>query len=429
MSCSNLANGRQIICSTLNHMPIRFFIQCSRFIFAVATIYLAAPFSVALIVGCAVAQQAEVEQVKESEDSIESQIRQLERERSRIDDRVREADDRISTITNSKERAEIIQADLSSLTFSEINLDFDKIIKDLNALSPDTMQQSIIEMRRIAGDLNTFELGPNVYNLLQGMPGFGPNPVSANDNPRLVRLVRDVQQAINDFQSRYQPREIGLIIYGDPSQQASSVQFESARSALISVANLLKDRFATDTQAFKEKLTSLVENTIKEIDGDLTRASEQRDALIRQRDEQDAKIFGLQQRLQDLRQKLVLQGEELAKWTLVIWFTAIVFVITALLILTKLLINKGLPPNVNHGFLLEIVSLFVITAAILILGLGNKLNEQSLAALLGGVAGYLFGRTQRDDGIGRGLSRTAEQVVGQREAVSSTARPETERGS
>jgi hypothetical protein len=46
----------------------------------------------------------------------------------------------------------------------------------------------------------------------------------------------------------------------------------------------------------------------------------------------------------------------------------------------------------SQGLILEIITVFLLVAAILILGLADKIPTQALGTLLGGISGFVLGR-------------------------------------
>ena len=51
----------------------------------------------------------------------------------------------------------------------------------------------------------------------------------------------------------------------------------------------------------------------------------------------------------------------------------------------------------NYSIFIEMMTVFILTATIMILGLGGKLNSEALAALIGGISGYVLGRMKGAD--------------------------------
>jgi hypothetical protein len=58
-------------------------------------------------------------------------------------------------------------------------------------------------------------------------------------------------------------------------------------------------------------------------------------------------------------------------------------------------VYKG-TPAVDHifqsGLLLELMTVFLLTSAILLLGASNKINAEVLGTLIGGISGYVLGK-------------------------------------
>ncbi|WP_172298407.1 hypothetical protein [Pseudoruegeria sp. HB172150] len=58
--------------------------------------------------------------------------------------------------------------------------------------------------------------------------------------------------------------------------------------------------------------------------------------------------------------------------------------------------NEYLNKSRSYPIFLELVTVFVLTVTILILGLANKIQNEALAALIGGISGYVLGRIKQD---------------------------------
>ena len=57
--------------------------------------------------------------------------------------------------------------------------------------------------------------------------------------------------------------------------------------------------------------------------------------------------------------------------------------------------NEVIDKSITYPIFLELVTVFVLTVTILILGLANKMDDQALAALIGGISGYVLGRMNK----------------------------------
>lgn len=84
-------------------------------------------------------------------------------------------------------------------------------------------------------------------------------------------------------------------------------------------------------------------------------------------------------------------------YTLIAWGVIIVFVIGAIITITYLTTKAGASVdkstgNTATGMFLDMMTVFLLTGAILVLGLGDQLDDQGLAALIGGISGYVLGR-------------------------------------
>lgn len=92
------------------------------------------------------------------------------------------------------------------------------------------------------------------------------------------------------------------------------------------------------------------------------------------------------------------RSERLIVYTLLAWSAIIALVIVAILRLSKAQNTGTGKQAVNYPMFLELVTVFVLTASILILGLAGKIGDEALAALIGGISGYVLGRLSEGRG-------------------------------
>jgi len=82
--------------------------------------------------------------------------------------------------------------------------------------------------------------------------------------------------------------------------------------------------------------------------------------------------------------------------TLIAWTIIIALVIAAVLTVGWFHVAKAANSErqgvFNYSIFIEMMTVFILTATIMILGLGGKLNSEALAALIGGISGYVLGR-------------------------------------
>jgi hypothetical protein len=89
-------------------------------------------------------------------------------------------------------------------------------------------------------------------------------------------------------------------------------------------------------------------------------------------------------------------------YTLWAWGSIIVAVIVAILLLGYFALlgnardagaqNREVSGPASYAMFLEMMTVFLLTGTILILGLSGRLNTEALAALIGGISGYVLGR-------------------------------------
>jgi uncharacterized small protein (DUF1192 family) len=106
---------------------------------------------------------------------------------------------------------------------------------------------------------------------------------------------------------------------------------------------------------------------------------------------------------QDIQAEKVIPDSAISviEYTLIAWAVIIIGVIIAILVLSYI---SRISPGRGRGqvaandlkssyaMFLDMMTIFLLTGAILILGLGSKIDKEGLAALIGGISGYVLGR-------------------------------------
>ncbi len=111
--------------------------------------------------------------------------------------------------------------------------------------------------------------------------------------------------------------------------------------------------------------------------------------------------------VQQLRGKTLIDtsAQTVIYYTLWAWGSIIVAVIVAILLLGYFALignardagaqNREVSGPASYAMFLEMMTVFLLTGTILILGLSGRLNTEALAALIGGISGYVLGRMHR----------------------------------
>jgi len=116
--------------------------------------------------------------------------------------------------------------------------------------------------------------------------------------------------------------------------------------------------------------------------------------------------------------------------TLTAWIVIILFIIIAIVRIANIensggkdarpedrLIIQKLKQYFKYPIFLDIITVFLLTATILVLGIANKLSTETLAALIAGISGYVLGR-MKDEARNSNSSPPPRQIdSGQAEAA------------
>ncbi len=142
---------------------------------------------------------------------------------------------------------------------------------------------------------------------------------------------------------------------------------------------------ALQTELFKESFESFRSDLISLV----SEAKGRADSRI---NELDSRITNLQDRQITLQQKLSRRTEisdTLIRYALPAFGALILF----LLLVPRVYSQTVQAAIFGQGLLLEVLTVFLLTASILILGLADKIPKDALGTLLGGISGYVLGRT------------------------------------
>lgn len=113
----------------------------------------------------------------------------------------------------------------------------------------------------------------------------------------------------------------------------------------------------------------------------------------------DSRLVDLANTIESQESRKILLEQKLARRTeisnILIQYALPAFggLIVFLLLVPRVYSKEVQASIFGQGLLLEVLTVFLLTAAILILGLADKIPEDALGTLLGGISGYVLGRT------------------------------------
>lgn len=174
--------------------------------------------------------------------------------------------------------------------------------------------------------------------------------------------------------------------------QSDKDKFETLQSACLDkfeiitggVSNIFGDQNVTSNQLSQllGKMIDGLKGIREKAEGELTVVDEKIKELLRGEAELDRGIPE--------------SSERVILYTLSAWAIIIISVVIAIIVLTRLRRQVGHRPKageeMNYALFLDIMTVFLLTVAILVLGLADKIDKQGLSALIGGISGYVLGR-------------------------------------
>lgn len=301
--------------------------------------------------------------------------------------------------------------------------DISKIITELAAKSATLDQQNAVkEFELLVGKYEEVSFGFDVSNL---------SPLKARDLARFEdefeswKDSRFIEQGVlSELTTKY--TELQKLVNAPPADLVSSAEvcekfvilktdadnFFANFNDLISKcsANLTKIGASYQGQmSALGELMKLTREAIEKLNTSLIAISVDVRAKIKDTNE---KLFRLQQVDATASNKIIDQSAiDVISNTLLAWMAIIVMVIVAIITLTwfkfKYAGNQQQNSEFSFTLFLEMMTVFLLTGAILILGLAAKIDNQGLAALIGGISGYVLGRMRSGTQAGEGYQGSA----------------------
>lgn len=180
----------------------------------------------------------------------------------------------------------------------------------------------------------------------------------------------------------------------------------TARTFLDACEKGIRDTFDAYLSRVADDYNNFVDSTIKSLRDKITAVSSDQSKI-------DTQIAGLEKQLredkakrQDVerlraeteaqRARVVIDpaSKDTILLTLVAWGLIICVVIGAIVLLIRYQALDPQRKDFPYPIFMEMITVFLLTASILILGLAAKLNSEALAALIGAVSGYVLGKSK-----------------------------------
>lgn len=166
--------------------------------------------------------------------------------------------------------------------------------------------------------------------------------------------------------------------YEDPPTSATINQVisESFKNTVETTLN------ADSFNSFRNNVRALLTNRISRLEAEKTREENARNEAVAQADELAQRIGKLEDDQLKIDQTLI--------WTLPFYG----LVMLLLMLIPRVYKDDELRQIIfSSGLLLELITVFLLTAVILLLGIGGKLQSEVLGTLIGGISGYVLGRS------------------------------------
>ena len=115
-----------------------------------------------------------------------------------------------------------------------------------------------------------------------------------------------------------------------------------------------------------------------------------------------------------------LYGDKVGSASFIYLLVVFVMVFGVIMIAPKIYGNSIAPNILKAEFLLQFSTVFVLVAAIIILGIGGLIDKQQLPVLLAGISGYVLGQLGK---VGADQTAVRDQIVARPPAVPPTGSP------
>ena len=261
------------------------------------------------------------------------------------------------------------------------------------------------EMASLASDLSLYENIAFLRSINPAALNFTPSDRSAgssNDNSAVFRVK--LEQVLTEPKRRLSRLATG----GDPkSFRACDFFYDWAyntRSSFIVTVEDVDQCLSTAEQDFSQveqrytELRSIYRGIGSSIDEQVEALSKELETVDQDLQENARDLERLQTELfqRDAGLTISDSADRVIRYTLLAWVVVAV-IITVSIANPFVKVRDRDTSNGNRRLLLEVMTVFILTAAILVLGIAGKLHSEVLGTLIGGISGYVLGKLRESE--------------------------------
>lgn len=215
-------------------------------------------------------------------------------------------------------------------------------------------------------------------------------------------VVGEIKKEIEDHEEKKKALDYGDLLECDRFlvlQKGESPSYEKIKSEFPKCFQAISNQ-SDDYSNYISDYAAKVDGIVKSISTYISDLKTQADNNKKKTQENRIKLRELQERDAVESKNVIDQSAiRVITNTLIAWAGIITLVVGAIIALAwfkyryqKTADNSEGDGEFSYILFLEIMTVFLLTGAILILGLAAKIDNQGLAALIGGISGYVLGR-------------------------------------
>lgn len=228
------------------------------------------------------------------------------------------------------------------------------------------------------------------------MSSLDPMLPQGTYNPQGYSLA--LVQAISSLATAQSPRDFLRDAYVYRGTSPKELFLNGANIFLAREGGFIVERNAAST--LKSKLSTTAFNTERTrllalLTADLKTIEDKLRKLTDTRNEVRQEISRLQTSLTEAQQGQSKLDEKVLMWGL----PSLGAIMLALMLVPRVYKGTAVPEEIfKSGLLLELMTVFLLTSSILLLGVSSRLDPNVLGTLLGGISGYVLGRNLKRRG-------------------------------
>ncbi len=325
----------------------------------------------------------------------EESLFSVKRKQERLKEQVRELKEEVRMLEGVVGDLKRLRADLDKVQFQSKQGKIDSL---KSRFSDNAIQSAsrVSILNLLVDYLETLNSGGEGFqNVMWGLIQKTGLMASSYDQTGATAIFRQLNEEIDDDRAKVRAERLGIFKQLSISnakiesfQQGQEIDFDLAKvkTELIAQKGLLLSHLEqylgeTEFSKLQSSLKGAFDGAIEEQET----AMSEKNASIEELEEKEEEIFNQVQSKEEGQFKI----DRILVWTLPLY---------GLLMVLMLLIPKFYPGQsireaiFGSGLILQLITVYLLTVTILILGIAGKISSEVLGTLIGGISGYVLGR-------------------------------------